>query len=646
MSRNTFKTNPVPLGELLKACASGKLQLPDFQRSWVWAEDRIQSLIASISRAFPIGALMTLTAKPDGSDLFARRPIEGTPEAAKLQSPEQLLLDGQQRMTSLYHACLSREVVKTITPKNKLVHRWFYIDIAKSIDPSADRDDAIFGVPEDRRLKANFDKTIVLDLSTQEAEYASLMFPLNRVFAPDDWLQGFWKYWTAQGRNDQVDVFFKFKNEVLNNFSEYQVPVIALGSDTSHEAVCLVFEKVNTGGKPLDAFELLTAMYAAKGHRLRDDWLGAGTEPGMHQRLATYGRAAGQKFGALEKVAATDVLQSIALLHTKQVRLDKIAAGVPENDLPAVRATRQSLLDLPLPAYLRYRDAVEEGFKRAAKFLRQQHIHSVVDLPYQTQLVPLAAIFAELGKDSDHAGNLQQIARWYWCGIFGELYGSAVESRFAKDILEVPVWLKGGAEPTTVKEGQLRADRLDTMRTRLSAAYKGIHALLMREGARDFRSGQPFDLTVFFDEDVDIHHIFPKDWCEKRKILPSTYDTVINKTPLGYRTNRIIGGVAPSEYLSKLESGKKAANGQVIDPPIASDALDGYLRSHCIDPVKLRADDFEAFLAARRKALLKLVADATGHAVNLEHTSPDEGEELSDEMARDSDRLIEAETLA
>lgn len=646
MSRNTFKTNPVPLGELLQACASGKLQLPDFQRSWVWGEDRIQSLIASISRAFPVGALMTLTAKPDGSELFARRPIEGTPQAAKDQSPEQLLLDGQQRMTSLYHACLSREVVKTITPKNKLVLRWFYIDIAKSIDPSADRDDAIFSVPEDRRLKANFDKTIVLDLSTREAEYASLMFPLNRVFAPDDWLQGFWKYWTAQGRNDQVDVFFKFKNEVLNNFSEYQVPVIALGADTSHEAVCLVFEKVNTGGKPLDAFELLTAMYAAKGHRLRDDWLGAGAEPGMHQRLATYGRAAGQKFGALEKVAATDVLQSIALLHTKQVRLDNIAAGVPENDLPAVRATRQSLLDLPLDAYLRYRDAVEEGFKRAAKFLRQQHIHSVVDLPYQTQLVPLAAIFAELGKGSDHAGNLKQIARWYWCGIFGELYGSAVESRFAKDILEVPVWLKGGAEPTTVKEGQLRADRLDTMRTRLSAAYKGIHALLMREGARDFRSGQAFDLTVFFDEDVDIHHIFPKDWCEKRKIPPTIYDTVINKTPLGYRTNRIIGGVAPSEYLSKLESGKKAANGQVIDPPIAPGSLDGYLKSHCIDPDKLRSDDFEGFLAARRKALLKLVADATGHAVNLDHASPDEGEELSDEMARDSDRLIEAETLA
>lgn len=98
------------------------------------------------------------------------------------------------------------------------------------------------------------------------------------------------------------------------------------------------------------------------------------------------------------------------------------------------------------------------------------------------------------------------------------------------------------------------------MRTRLSAAYKGIHALLMREGARDFRSGQKFDATVFFDESVDIHHIFPRAWCEAQKIPEKVFDTVINKTPLSYRSNRIIGGVAPSKYLAKLETGKVAAH--------------------------------------------------------------------------------------
>ena len=72
-----FKTNPIGLEELLRHCGSGKIQLPDFQRSWVWDEERIKGLIASISQAFPVGALMTLEVKPGAADTFARSPIQG-----------------------------------------------------------------------------------------------------------------------------------------------------------------------------------------------------------------------------------------------------------------------------------------------------------------------------------------------------------------------------------------------------------------------------------------------------------------------------------------------------------------------------------------------------------------------------------------
>ena len=110
----------------------------------------------------------------------------------------------------------------------------------------------------------------------------------------------------------------------------------------------------------------------------------------------------------------------------RKSEVEKAASGVKENDLPAVRATRQSLLDLPLEAYLEYRDSVETGFKRSAKFLRQQNIHRVIDLPYQTQLVPLAAIFAEIGDKADHAGQRGQdlavvLVRNFWRTIWGWL---------------------------------------------------------------------------------------------------------------------------------------------------------------------------------------------------------------------------------
>jgi hypothetical protein len=292
---------------------------------------------------------------------------------------------------------------------------------------------------------------------------------------------------------------------------------------------------------------------------------------------------------------------------------------------------------LPLSAYLEFKDTIEEGYKKVARFLRQQNIHRVLDLPYQSQLVPLAAIFSEIGDKSEHPTNQAKIARWFWCGIFGELYGSASESWFARDIMEVPAWLDGGPEPTTVKQGVFRPDRLNAMRTRQSAAYKGIHALLMKEGAKDFRSGQDFDFTVFFDEAVDIHHIFPQDWCSKQKIDVKVYDTVINKTPLTYRTNRIIGGVAPSKYIAKLEAGKKNAKGEIEEPPIEPAVLDGYLSSHCIPVELLRADNFTDFMVERKKRLLKLIETATGHTILEEGIPPEEGEELTEDMARDSE---------
>jgi hypothetical protein len=650
MAKTTFDTNPVLLQALLKTCEDGKLQLPDFQRSWVWEEERIMSLIASVSRGFPMGALMSLKSKIDTGVVFAYRPIEGAP-VAPLTKPEQLLLDGQQRMTSLYQSCMRRQVVSTITAKKRLVKRWFYIDIRKALNTEADRDSAIFALPEDRKLKENFDKDIVLDLSSPELEYEHLMYPLNQAFNWDTWQEEFGDYWIAKGKPEMREVFKQFKNDVLKNFTEYQVPVIALGADTSHEAVCLVFEKVNTGGKALDAFELLTAMYAAQGHKLRDDWLGdeksenADLKLGIQKRLAIYGRAAGQAQGVLANVAATDFLQAIALLHTKKLRLAAIAdPDNKESDWPAVRATRQSLLDLPLAAYKKHCNAVRAGFERAAKFLRQQQIHRVVDLPYQTQLVPLAAIFAEIGDKAEHTTNNDKIARWYWCGVFGELYGSAVESRFAKDILEVPAWLDGGPEPTTVTDGVLRADRLLTMRSRLSAAYKGLQALLLREGAIDFRSGQAFDQIVFFDEGVDIHHIFPKAWCDSQKLSAALYDSVVNKTPLGYRTNRIIGGVAPSSYLEKLEKGKTGSNGKIIEPPIDKAALADYLRSHCIPVPELYADDFAGFMKARQKLLIEMVSRITGHAAPTTDEPADEGEDIPSAMAHDSGlELIEAD---
>ena len=619
MARATFQTNPFALNELLDDCHRGVLQLPDFQRSWVWDEERIRSLIASVSRAFPVGALMPLNT--GGPVNFKPRPVEGAPAEAKQTAPHSLLLDGQQRMTSLYQVTLRGKVVETVTPKNKKVKRWFYIDIRKALDPSVEREEAIVGVPEDRIVRTDFGREVVLDLSSAEQEYASFMYPVAQVFDWDKWQDGFDKHWRGDQNENVREEFRTFKRQVLENFKSYDVPVITLDRSTSKEAVCVVFEKVNTGGKPLDAFELVTAMYAASGHELRKDWYGDDGTRGRHRRFSETLRPAGAETGIIAGVSNTDFLQAVSLFYTRERRRAAESAGKQGKELPAVSGNRQALLNLPLEDYKRYEMQVERGFVQAAKFLHMLHIYRIFDLPYQSQIVPLAAILADIGDAWEHEANRAMLVRWYWNGVFGELYGSAVETRIARDFMEVPVWLKGGPEPSTVSETLFRPDRLKTMRMRLSAAYKGVNALLMKEGAQDFRSGQKFDHTIFFGENVDIHHIFPQEWCKKHGIKPKVFDSIINKTPLSYRTNRIIGGVAPLEYIAKLEDGNETA------PPIDAERLDVYLTSHLIDPSLLRADSFEAFMADRQKRLLTLIEQATGKAAYAGNVQ-EEGEDV------------------
>ena len=169
--------------------------------------------------------------------------------------------------------------------------------------------------------------------------------------------------------------------------------------------------------------------------------------------------------------------------------------------------------------------------------------------PTKAQLVPFAAILAKIGGKFDHAAVREHLARWFWCGIFGELYGSAVESRFVKDLLEVPAWLDGGPEPSTIIDGRFRPERLRTMRTRLSAAYKGIHALLMAEGAIDFRSGQPFGQTDILRRVCRYPPHLPAGLVQEGEDRSKGLRYDYQQDSAHLQDEPDPGGVAPSEYV-------------------------------------------------------------------------------------------------
>lgn len=598
----SFDTTKTSLKDLLGHVETGKLQLPDFQRDYVWNEDDVRSLLASIAKGFPVGALLTLDR--GGSVEFKPRGIEGT--KVEGVEPETLLLDGQQRMTSLFKTVASKEPARVRTPKGSIVDRFFYIDITLAMTEGSNFEEAVQTVPEDRIAKTSFGKTGDLDLSSPDLEYKRMMFPLNQALDPISWIFACVDYWKKL-EIDRMDDLQLFQKQVLERIQNYQMPVIRLTKDNSREAVCTVFEKVNVGGKKLDAFELVTAIYAAAGFDLREDWSGTKSQHGRLGRL----RSKQPMKGVFSDLASTDFLQACTILHTREKRLAAEAAGKSGKDLPPVSCTREALLALPKDAYVKHAPEIERGFVEAAQFLNGQKILWGRDLPYPTQMVAMAAFFAVLPKAMRNASTMQKLEHWYWSGVLGEFYGSATETKLARDVPDLLGWMEGKGVPRTIVDTFFQVDRLDTLRMRLSAAYKGFHALLMRSGCRDFLTGKGVEVMMVYADALDIHHIFPRKWCDAKGIPPGEYNSIINKTALSADTNRIIGGDAPSVYLRKIEK-KLDGVGSSSD---SKTVLDDILRSHLIDPELLRADDFYGFYAARKAALAALASNAQGKDV-------------------------------
>lgn len=191
------------------------------------------------------------------------------------------------------------------------------------------------------------------------------------------------------------------------------MPVIKLDKDTKKEAVCQIFENVNTGGVPLTVFELITATFAADEYDLREDW------NTIKQSFKD------KKLTTLSDITGANFLAAMTLLVSYKKSLDGNGA---------VTCKKRDILRLDINDYKSNHDALVGGFESAASFLVHQGIYSNNDLPYSSQLIPLAAIFAYDNEKKDKRAfilghNKELLAQWYWCGVMGESYGGANEAR-------------------------------------------------------------------------------------------------------------------------------------------------------------------------------------------------------------------------
>jgi hypothetical protein len=264
-------------------------------------------------------------------------------------------------------------------------------------------------------------------------------------------------------------------------------------------------------------------------------------------------------------------------------------------------------LKLSTEEYTAWAEPVTKGFEEAARFLHSQKFFDASDLAYPIQVVTLAAMLTVMGERINWGETRIRLTYWLWSGMFGQMYSRGPETQAARDVHQSLYLVLRQAVPTTIECARFSLERLLSVRKRYGAVYQGLSALLRKEGAIDWSTGEEINDVLYFEQRVESHHIFPVSWCRKQGINPKLYNSLVNRTPLSARTNKKIGSKPPSVYLKQLER-----------EGTSPERLDQMLRSHAIEPMMLRSDDFEGFFAARTQALMELITKAMGQRLTVE----------------------------
>ena len=571
-----FKSDDELLSTLLDKVENHDIQLPDFQRGWVWEDNRIKALLASLTLKYPVGAIMLL--ESGGDFRFKCKNIEGSGDEYK--NPESMILDRQQRMTSTFQAMRSKNAVSTWSDQKKAIKRFYYLDIEKALNTTTDRIDAIISVDENKQIRGNIGRDVLLDLSTEELEFKNKMIPFNKMTIANeinDWRNKYQEYYNFEP--NIIKEYQQIDTNIIQPILNYRIPIIKVLKEAPKEAVCQVFENVNQGGVPLTVFELLTATFAADNFDLKEHWNKV--------------KEIFEQYETLKKFDNTSFLIAMTLLIAMRKNI-------------TVSCKRKDVLNLDYRDYEKNEEDLINGFKKAYKLLVEMNIYSVYDIPYSTQLIPLAVICTLLDKEFENSSVKEKIKQWFWCGVFGELYGGANETRYALDVKQVYDWIKGKDElPKTINDCNFNTMRLLGLQTKNSAAYKGIMALILSNRACDWISGMEMGVQKYLEERSDVHHIFPQEYCINMNYDKKKWNSIINKTPLFFSTNRYIGGTSPNDYMNKI----------IRKKDISEEKLKQYISSHMINADLLDNNNFEDFIIDRAIKILNRIERCTGKKI-------------------------------
>lgn len=542
--------------------AETELGIPDFQRDFVWSRQDIADLFESIVRGYYIGSLLFWT-NGRAADLGST-PIYGIKHSDGF-SPKSLVLDGQQRISSLYYAIHSPPE----TLWNTKAPYYFFIDLQALLKLLNEGDS------DNLQIIVSYSKDIVQEeeLENQSVLFRRWLFPLSDLPRLHDWLDDFEIFLEvdeSNGLSKAREIKRAPRERLSYVWESFHIPVIKLPEAMELDNVAKVFEKLNSTGVTLTVFDLLNARLIKHHIKLRSELYDEALD--KFEKLAQFAES-NQRF-------PVHVIQTVALLRGKPCQKKDLLSLEPksfESDW------KQSC------------NYFNEALEKASNLRDGFGILSPKWVPYSPMLPVLAVLLKKAESYNDKARCYEKIESWYWSSIVKAAYESATETRMSADVRDVTSWFGDDNEvPGTVSSArEVKIIDLKDAVTTSNALYKAVICLTALKGARDFNTNQMLELNT-----LDDHHIFPKSKAKIMKV-EDEINSVLNKTLIDKETNRrYIKSNMPSEYLKRL----------MRDYNLTRNDLQKRFESHLIYKKAfeyLENDDFDGFIKARQNDISK-----------------------------------------
>ncbi len=577
--------------DLLKYINSGSYVIPYFQRGFEWQPSMACDLFESILQEYYTGLILLWELNPEEAEHEQWDPVWG---AELTGSPGKAILDGQQRLASLYYAIYN----PALKFPNRQSYYLFFLDLNSVLNEDYERAVTYkyYSRQQDwnvlRNNRTGWIETGVIPLAILSAE--DPQNPNQKYIDSTEFDKWVSEYLNVN-KNKLPDGTTTHKvYKVINGILNYNFVFYPLSGDRKLPDICNIFARVNSKGMKLSSFDLMNAFLYPKGVKLRKE-LWEGLDNDLLKRVD----------GNMNEY----LLKLISL-----IKQNYCSSKYIYNLIPGEKTIRkddsgkkyEQILVHDGPEFLDLWNKSCRSAEQARQIIMNtgEADFGAIKAEFipNTTIVPvLGAILYEYPGDPDDIEFKTNLIKWYWSAVFSEDYSGSSDSVMAKDFRDWKAWFNNGTSIERINRiGREFVNEMDLSSVRRgSARYNGIISILALNDVKDFYKGRIVGTGDYSDERINDHHIFPKAVKgldpEKSKKFSDVRDSIVNRTLLLDETNFSIKNKLPSEYIGNLIE-KHGSEVKAI------------LQGHLINEAAfecMKQDNFDSFVAEREKEMKK-----------------------------------------